>query len=186
MYRFRQYFRTAFRLLILILLGCWTVAQHFIKHILALTIKKEEVKETQYTSIIENNSTPVLSPPAQPETITSEPQVLPEQTEPVLVENNSAPVLLPAVQSEITTIEPEKDTLAPAIRPETTTTESENDPLVSAAIEAYCVKCRQKRTIQNAKKVTTPKGRRAVEGKCSVCGTKLFRFIARGKENLSE
>ena len=46
-------------------------------------------------------------------------------------------------------------------------------------------KCRQKRPIQGARKVTTKKGRPAIEGTCAVCDTKLFRFIAREKENLS-
>ncbi|MBO0796984.1 MAG: alpha/beta fold hydrolase, partial [Ktedonobacteraceae bacterium] len=42
--------------------------------------------------------------------------------------------------------------------------------------EAYCVKCRQKRTMQDAHKVTTKKGRNALEGLCPVCNTRLFRF----------
>jgi pimeloyl-ACP methyl ester carboxylesterase len=46
-------------------------------------------------------------------------------------------------------------------------------------IEAYCVKCRQKRVIRGARKVTTKNGRNAVEGTCPVCGTRLFRFVAR-------
>jgi pimeloyl-ACP methyl ester carboxylesterase len=45
-------------------------------------------------------------------------------------------------------------------------------------VTAYCFKCKQKRTIQNAQRITTPKGRRAVEGTCPVCGTRLFRFVA--------
>jgi hypothetical protein len=45
-------------------------------------------------------------------------------------------------------------------------------------VEAYCVKCRQKRPIQNPQEVVTKNRRRALEGNCPVCGTKLFRFIA--------
>jgi pimeloyl-ACP methyl ester carboxylesterase len=45
-------------------------------------------------------------------------------------------------------------------------------------VKAYCFKCKQKRTIQNAQKITTPKGRRAMEGTCPVCGARLFRFVA--------
>jgi predicted nucleic acid-binding Zn-ribbon protein len=45
-------------------------------------------------------------------------------------------------------------------------------------LTAYCFKCKQKRTIQNAQKITTPKGRRAMEGTCPICGTRLFRFVA--------
>ncbi|HLG60426.1 MAG TPA: alpha/beta fold hydrolase [Ktedonosporobacter sp.] len=48
--------------------------------------------------------------------------------------------------------------------------------------EAYCVKCRQKRAMQNATKIVTKNGRAAMEGRCPVCGTKLFRFIAGEKE----
>lgn len=48
--------------------------------------------------------------------------------------------------------------------------------------EAYCVKCRQKRVMQNATKIVTKNGRAAMEGRCPACGTKLFRFIAGEKE----
>ncbi len=47
---------------------------------------------------------------------------------------------------------------------------------------AYCVKCHEKRIMQNARKITTKNGRNAMEGICPVCGTKLFRFIANEKE----
>ena len=49
---------------------------------------------------------------------------------------------------------------------------------VVEAVEAYCVKCRKKRKIQQPKKIVTKKGRSAIEGTCSICGTKLFRFVA--------
>jgi pimeloyl-ACP methyl ester carboxylesterase len=45
-------------------------------------------------------------------------------------------------------------------------------------MQAYCVKCRQKRAIQNPRKIVTRKGRSAIEGTCPACGTKLFRFVA--------
>ncbi|HZO72687.1 MAG TPA: alpha/beta fold hydrolase [Ktedonobacteraceae bacterium] len=50
--------------------------------------------------------------------------------------------------------------------------------------EAYCVKCRQKRVMQNAARIVTKNGRAAMEGRCPVCGTKLFRFIAGEKEKV--
>ena len=169
MHRIKQYFRTAFRLLILGLLSSWTVVQRLIKYILERIIKKEEVKEAKYVSIADNRGSPVSSPTVQPETKTIETQVQPEKIEPApIADNRGSPALSPTVQ------------------PETKTIETEGNTLALDATEAYCVKCRQKRAIQGARKVTTPKGRRAVEGTCSVCGTKLFRFIARGKENLSE
>jgi hypothetical protein len=46
-------------------------------------------------------------------------------------------------------------------------------------VEAYCVKCKQKRIMQGAHRITTKNGRNAMEGSCPVCGTRLFRFIAR-------
>ncbi|GER87139.1 hypothetical protein KDW_13010 [Dictyobacter vulcani] len=59
-----------------------------------------------------------------------------------------------------------------------------SDPIASdlielpiAATEAYCVKCRTKRGMQNGKKIVTKNGRSAMEGTCPVCGTRLFRFV---------
>ena len=46
------------------------------------------------------------------------------------------------------------------------------------AAEAYCTKCRTKREIQDAREVTLANGRHALQGTCSVCGTKLLRFVA--------
>ena len=46
-----------------------------------------------------------------------------------------------------------------------------------AGMEAYCVKCKEKREIQDPEEVTLKNGRRAVQGKCPVCGTKLFRML---------
>jgi pimeloyl-ACP methyl ester carboxylesterase len=42
--------------------------------------------------------------------------------------------------------------------------------------EAYCVRCRQKRTMHDPRKIVTKNGRSALEGTCPVCGTRLFRF----------
>ncbi len=47
------------------------------------------------------------------------------------------------------------------------------------ALEAYCVKCREKREIKDEKEVTMKNGRPAVEGVCPVCGTKLFRMVGK-------
>ncbi|MEE8582727.1 MAG: DUF5679 domain-containing protein [Dehalococcoidales bacterium] len=43
-------------------------------------------------------------------------------------------------------------------------------------MEAYCVKCRAKREIQNPTKVTLKNGKPATTGTCPVCGTKVFRI----------
>ena len=49
------------------------------------------------------------------------------------------------------------------------------------ATKAYCVKCKEKRELKNEKEVTIKgKGgttRRAAQGTCPVCGTKMFRFL---------
>ncbi len=43
--------------------------------------------------------------------------------------------------------------------------------------EGYCVKCKAKREIKDAKVVTNDKGRRMTKGVCPVCGTKMTRFL---------
>jgi hypothetical protein len=47
--------------------------------------------------------------------------------------------------------------------------------------EGYCVKCREKREIQDAKEITMKNGRHALEGKCPVCGTKVVRMVSSKK-----
>jgi Zn finger protein HypA/HybF involved in hydrogenase expression len=46
------------------------------------------------------------------------------------------------------------------------------------AAEAYCVKCKTKREISDAQQITMKNGRPATEGKCPVCGTKMFKIGA--------
>jgi len=43
-------------------------------------------------------------------------------------------------------------------------------------LEAYCVKCKEKREIKDSQAVFTKTGTPAVSGLCPVCGTKLFRM----------
>ena len=43
-------------------------------------------------------------------------------------------------------------------------------------MEAYCVKCKAKREIQNPKQVTMKNGRLATKGVCPVCATAIFRI----------
>ena len=47
-----------------------------------------------------------------------------------------------------------------------------------AEVEAYCVKCREKRDIKDPEEVTMKNGRPAMQGTCPVCGTKLFRMLS--------
>lgn len=43
-------------------------------------------------------------------------------------------------------------------------------------MEAYCVKCKQKREIKNPQAYLMKNRRPAVKGTCEVCGTKVFRI----------
>lgn len=48
-------------------------------------------------------------------------------------------------------------------------------------MEAYCVKCKAKREMNDAKEVAMKgkggKARRAMTGTCPKCGTKMFRIL---------
>ena len=47
-----------------------------------------------------------------------------------------------------------------------------------AQYEAYCVKCREKRQFEG-QEVTLANGRRAAQGTCPVCGTKVMRILGK-------
>jgi Domain of unknown function (DUF5679) len=47
-----------------------------------------------------------------------------------------------------------------------------------ATYTAYCVKCREKREFEG-EEITMPNGRRAAQGICPVCGTKVFRILGK-------
>lgn len=44
---------------------------------------------------------------------------------------------------------------------------------------AYCVKCKTKREMAEAKAVTLKNGTPAMQGTCPVCGTRLSRIMPR-------
>ncbi len=44
-------------------------------------------------------------------------------------------------------------------------------------MNAYCVKCREQREVKDAKPVTLANGRAAIQGTCSVCGTKVTKIV---------
>ncbi len=44
-------------------------------------------------------------------------------------------------------------------------------------MQGYCVKCRAKREISNARNVKMKNGKPAVQGVCPVCKTKIFRIV---------
>lgn len=43
-------------------------------------------------------------------------------------------------------------------------------------MQAYCVKCRKKRDMDNITQVRMKNGRKASKGSCAVCGTKMYRI----------
>ena len=43
-------------------------------------------------------------------------------------------------------------------------------------VEAYCMKCKAKRVMDNPQKVTMKNGRPATKGKCPECKTGMFRI----------
>ena len=49
-----------------------------------------------------------------------------------------------------------------------------------AQYEAYCMKCREKRTFEG-EIVTLKNGRPAAQGTCPVCGTKLMRILGKAE-----
>jgi len=45
------------------------------------------------------------------------------------------------------------------------------------AEKGYCVKCKDKKEMKDAEKVTMKNGRQAMKGKCTDCGTGMFRIM---------
>jgi NAD-dependent SIR2 family protein deacetylase len=45
--------------------------------------------------------------------------------------------------------------------------------------QAYCVKCKAKREMKDAKEVVMKNGRRAMQGVCETCGTKMFKILGK-------
>ena len=43
-------------------------------------------------------------------------------------------------------------------------------------MQAYCVKCRAKREMKDARNIVMKNKRPATQGVCPVCGTKMFRI----------
>ncbi len=43
-------------------------------------------------------------------------------------------------------------------------------------MKGYCMKCRARKEIRNAKTVTMKNGSPATQGICASCGTKMFRI----------
>jgi hypothetical protein len=43
-------------------------------------------------------------------------------------------------------------------------------------MQAYCMKCRAKRDIKDAKTITMKNGKPATHGLCPICGTKMYKI----------
>jgi len=43
-------------------------------------------------------------------------------------------------------------------------------------MQAYCVKCRAKKEMNDPKSITMKNGKPATQGVCPTCGTKMFRI----------
>jgi RNase P subunit RPR2 len=42
---------------------------------------------------------------------------------------------------------------------------------------AYCMKCKAPREMKEVQSVTMKNGRKALKGKCSTCGTTMFKML---------
>jgi outer membrane biosynthesis protein TonB len=186
------------------ILSYWLVALSWLKNIFKRKESKEKAKGTPHTPMTNSGESLVssLKVEREPQPVATkverEPQPSAPQVEPepqpvaTKVEREpqpSAPQVEPGPQPVASKVEGEPQPSTPQVesepQPVATKVVAESDVLASEVEEAYCVKCRQKQSIQGARKVITQKGRHALEGTCPVCGTKLFRFIAREKEKTS-
>ena len=41
----------------------------------------------------------------------------------------------------------------------------------------YCVKCKSKKDMKDTQKVTTKNKRQALKGKCTTCGTGMYKIV---------
>lgn len=48
----------------------------------------------------------------------------------------------------------------------------------TAAVTGYCVKCKQKRDMNNPQSITFKNNKQGVSGTCPVCGIKMVRIVA--------
>ena len=46
-------------------------------------------------------------------------------------------------------------------------------------MEGYCLKCKTKKEMKDAKEVTMENGCKAMKGKCPDCGTGMFKILGK-------
>lgn len=47
---------------------------------------------------------------------------------------------------------------------------------------AYCMKCKRMREMTDVQQVTMKNGRPAMKGKCSVCGTGMYKILSKSPQ----
>lgn len=52
-----------------------------------------------------------------------------------------------------------------------------------AAIQGYCMKCKEKREMRDPHEVTTKNGRLMYKGSCPVCGTTICKIASSKKKD---
>jgi len=45
--------------------------------------------------------------------------------------------------------------------------------------EGYCVKCKSKKEMKDTKETILKNGRKAMKGKCTSCGTNMFKILGK-------
>ncbi len=45
--------------------------------------------------------------------------------------------------------------------------------------QGYCVKCKAKKEMKDTQNVELKNGRKALSGKCTTCGTKMFKILGK-------
>jgi hypothetical protein len=53
----------------------------------------------------------------------------------------------------------------------------QNHWTMATNVEAYCVKCKAKRTMKDPQEQTMANGRKAMKGTCPTCGTGMFKIL---------
>ncbi len=92
------------------------------------------------------------------------------------------PVRIPLPEEPVPPPEPETSTEEPtAGAPDAGTSEvlARVQALIEGGdpLEAYCARCRARRSIADPEPAMTASGRAAVRGRCPECGANLFRFV---------
>ncbi len=115
----------------------------------------------------------------QPREDDGEPEAFPAYSPPKSVTQPTAvaadvPEPVTAVAETVTeTTEPTAESVTAAVEPATETAQTTGESLP----EAYCVRCREKRPVAEARYETTSRGRHRIVGRCTVCDSKVTQFV---------